>query len=81
MSGNEDDDQGAVHDGHQTPTAPPENPFDHEAAEMISNIHQQLQQRLLGSQSVATSTGSNPAHATQTVELQQAHNLIAQLQR
>ena len=65
---------------HQAP-ASLENPLDMAATELISSIQQQLQQKLLGQQPVAASAAGTAASAAQAVELQQAHHLVAQLQR
>lgn len=72
--------QSSISDQHQAP-ASVENPLDMAATELISSIQQRLQQKLLGQQPVAASTAGTAPNAAQALELQQAHHLIAQLQR
>lgn len=81
MPGEEDDQDIVQPNLQQAPRTALDTPFDREATELMANIEQQLQQRLLGSQHTSSSAVSNASHATINIELQQARHLIAELQR
>ena len=71
----------AANPGQQPAVKYIDNPFDHEAVELICAIEGQMQQRLLARHAAPASVASSMPNAAQALELQQARQLIAQLQR